>query len=180
MKKDNFNFIDRFLYKMLFVFMIVLSLTILDKVNFIKLDIIQTKLSEQINILEFIDDVCGKSNFFSLDLDYDSEVSSSAFTNINKTNRGYVISLDNYNGVEAIKCGIVIKIEKKENGTDSVSIQGKDGIVYCYEELSNLNCHIYQVVEAKQILGMASKSNDDSYFYLFNVYQNNQRMDYYS
>lgn len=180
MKKDNFNFIDRFLYKLLFVFMIVFSLTVLDKFDIVKVEKIQNKLSEQIHILDVVDSVCGKSNFFSLNLDFDSEVSADAYTDVNKTPEGYIINLDNYNGVESIKCGIVIKIEEAENGTSTVTVQGKDGLLYCYENLTSLNCHIYQIVEAKRVLGMASKSSDDVYYYVFNVYQNNQRIDYYS
>lgn len=179
--KNDLNFIDRFLYKLFFCFIILFVVVVLGKINVINYNELKTTMSEQINILDIVDKICGNSNFFKINYDYEKEVSQDVFTDITKTSDGYLINLGTYEAVEAIKCGVVVKIEENEDKTYLVHIKGKDGNDYYYNNLSSINVHIYEVLEGKDIVGNGNYNDEClEYTYFFSVYNNGKKIDYYS
>lgn len=181
-KNSDLNFIDRFLYKLLFVFILLFMVVALDKFNILSYNNIKKELSKQVNILEIVDKVVGDSTIFKVNYDYDTEVSLETL-DLKKTDDGYLVNLSSYEAVEVLKCGVVVEI-KENDGLYLVHVKGKDGLDYYYDNLRSINTHIYQVVEAKTIIGSANYSSNDNYnleyFYKLSIYSDGERIDYYS
>ncbi len=75
--------------------------------------------------------------------------------------------------VENYSLGVVTSIKKVKDNTYSVKILAEDGVMYLYEELESIDCHLYQCVNTKEIIGKASydKGNKTNYFY-FSAFDN--------
>ena len=78
---------------------------------------------------------------------------------------GYMVKTKQ-EGVVALVNGVVISNTEGETGK-TVKIQGTDGIIYTYGFLDMVNVHIYQYVNANQVVGICHDSfylegyNDD-------------------
>lgn len=74
----------------------------------------------------------------------------------NKYLNGYMIKTKQ-EGVVALVNGVVISNTEGEMGK-TVKIQGTDGVIYTYGFLENVNVHIYQYVNANQVIGICNDS----------------------
>ena len=74
----------------------------------------------------------------------------------NKYLNGYMIKTKQ-EGVVALVNGVVISNTEGEMGK-TVKIQGTDGVIYTYGFLENVNVHIYQYVNANQVIGICHDS----------------------
>lgn len=176
--KQDINYIDKFLYKLFFFFIILFITVFLDKVNIINYNKLKEKMSEEANILEIVDYICGDSAFFQIEADYDSEVSSSTFEDVFSIEEGYKVILGQYEAVETVKTGIVTKIEK-EDDLYRVTLKSKDGVDFIYSALTTIDVHMYQVVSIGDILGKGQLA-DDKYYYNLKVVSDGELVDYYS
>ncbi len=167
------NFIDRFLYKFLMLITILLIIIALDYFNFISINKLQINLSNNIHIMSYVSKLNGNSNLFDLGEDKEVEVSSIAHM-MEKIEHGYRIYLDTYEGVENLRLGSVMKIEKINNKYN-VYIESSDNITYCYSNLDTIDVHLYEIVKKDEIIGNVKEKEQKSY--LLYLYKNNQYID---
>ncbi len=76
-----------------------------------------------------------------------------SYYNIAKENDGYVLEVDYEYALNAIKKGIVIKIEKDDVYLNKVTIQDENGINVTYGYLNNVSVKLYDYVEEGKIIG---------------------------
>ena len=179
-RNDDINFIDRFLYKLFFVFIILFIVVFLDKINILDYEKIKKEMSKQINILEVVDVICGDSNFFALNLDFDTTVSKNDLVSVDNIESGYLVNIGSYQAVESLNCAIVMKITEHDDGTFSVLLKGRDGNEYNYSRLTTVDVNLYQVLVAKDIIGQATLKEQSGNIYELLVTNNGQRVDYYN
>lgn len=117
---------------------------------------------------EYLGDVVPFKNVFNDDTKL---VSSEKITydKIEKENNGYMLSVSSSYTTPAIKSGIVIKVTKKGEYENMITIQDEEGLNVTYGCLDNLNVSLYDYVEKGEVLGTADKKlylifeKDDKY-----------------
>ena len=105
MEKDDFNLIDRFLYKLLICSAFLFAIVFLDQVKVVKLEKVRQPFAEHINILPFIQKLNGKESFL-LPVDITDQVSAptyQVYQNSQVIKNGRLIVLDDYQGSRIIK-----------------------------------------------------------------------------
>lgn len=178
-KEADYNFLDRFLIKLVFGLTVVLLVVVLNRFKVISLDSLQKTLSEQINIAKVVETVTGESNLINFKIDKTAEVDATTFSSITNNNNIYTLGLGNYQAVETVKCGVVVKINKNQDETYLVVIKGYDGYEYHYNKLTSIDVNIYQLLNANEIIGKASQTNDKNFYQLV-VYDNGEEIAYFS
>ncbi len=79
------------------------------------------------------------------------------YDKIEKENNGYMLFVSSNYTVSSIKSGIVIKVVKKGNYKNMITIQDENGLNVTYGCLDNLNVSLYDYVLKGEILGVADK-----------------------
>lgn len=79
------------------------------------------------------------------------------YDEIKKENNGYMLSVASNYSTFAIKSGIVIKKEKKDNYKTMITIQDKNGLNITYGCLDDVNVELYDYVEKGEVLGICNK-----------------------
>lgn len=172
--KDDFNIIDRFLYKLIIGAFMLLLLVTLDRFKILDIEVVRTELSEHFNILKIVKTINGeKSVFIPIDLTDDVTVSTNAYKNYELIENGAKVFLNDFEGVENYKAGVVVAIFHNSDDTYMVTVKGIDGYHYVYDKLSTLNCSLYKVLGSGDIVGSPSTKNNDNFFQFF-VYDKGQ------
>ncbi len=166
------NYVDRFLYKLCFLSMVLLCFLGLNHFHVLSISKLQETLSHPMNFMSLMMKLNGKTKLLDLGIDTEVEVSSMGHR-LEKIDHGYRIFLDTYEGVENLRLGSVIKIEKK-NGY-KVYIQSSDNIIYCYTDLSSIDVHLYEIVKMGKIIGNVEETEQKSY--CLYMYQGNQYLE---
>ena len=175
----EYGILDRFIIKLFISFLLILIVVILNKYHIIDLKKMQNAMSEQINIAKIVETVTGNSSLIDFPIDSTTEVDATSFLSITKTDGTYKIDLGSYEAVEALHCGVVVKIVKNIDNTYLVVVKGIDGFEYHYDQLTQINVNIYQLLEGTDVIGKASQ-NDNHNYYLMTVYSKGASIDYFS
>ena len=163
-KKSNFNFIDRFLYKLFISFILLFTIILLDKYHYLDINKIKEDLNGNINVLEVVNLINGNINIIDLGTEEETTVSTSLDgVFIDDTMK---VVTNSYYGVKCVICGVVTKIVRN-NGFIEVTILGIDDISYVYSHLQSVDINIYQYVKTNAIIG-----NTDSYYEVTRSFNN--------
>lgn len=151
--KNDLNYLDRFLYKLLIGMFLVVILVVGERLKIISLKKIQNSLNENINILKVVKVFNGPNHtLIPLDEDNALEVINIDYTNYSLIDGGRKINLDD-NEVKNIRVGIVVKIVKHDYY--EIHIKSIDGMDYIYRDLEKIDVSIYQYVKTGQKIGKA-------------------------
>lgn len=181
MKDKNLNFVDRFLYKLLIGFFLLLVVVVLDYFSVFGFSYqgLKNTLNRQFNILKVVEVINGNTNaIIPLEIDKDVAVDASAFEEIVDIENGKRMILGDYNAVECLMMGVVVKLKHNQDGSYLVVIKGADDLEYHYDCLESVDVHIYQMIKANDIIGKASY--DDKNYYNLYIYNNSKAVDYFS
>lgn len=77
------------------------------------------------------------------------------YSNIEKENNGYMLSVSSAYAVSSVKSGIVIEKKKNEEYGNIIKIQDKDGLNITYGCLDEVEVDLYDYVEKGELLGNA-------------------------
>lgn len=168
---DELNFLDRFLYKFIICLVLLISVLLLNKVNVVDLNKVQSKMSENINILKVLKLVNGeKGVFIPIELNDDVlQTVSQTYLNYKEIDGGKRIFINEMQGVEVYKTGIIIKIFQNKDDTFRVTVKGIDDIEYVYDNLETLDYNIYGIVKSGDNLGSARTVKDKTYFDFYKI-----------
>ena len=160
------NIVDNFLYKLLFLTLILAFGVFLERISIINLEKIKTILSENINITKVVEQVNGELNIIDLGddivkVDNDDKL-------IEVLNENYYIYKQKNNKVLSQSIGSVIKIEHK-NELYSVTILDKNDNILIYSDLRNINVKMYQILKINDVIGECSSLNNNNYNYYFKL-----------
>lgn len=155
---DKMNIVDRFLYKLTFMSILLAFLVCMDHFKIINFDKVQIAISDNINFLKIINSVNGKTNFIAVDLEDETSVSGGIMKTQDILNGKRVI-LDDFEGVENISLGVVVKIIDH-----TVYVLDNDDYLYCYKDLEDVNVKLYQIVKKSEIIGKANYKDDINYY----------------
>lgn len=159
----KFNIIDKFLYKLLFLVFILLSIVILDKQSIISLNSIKSGLNANINITSVLKKINGDLNIIDLGNDI-LEVSKEDY--YIEENNGYYKYLLKEKSVRNQTLGNVIKISKINNLYEVIILDENNNEII-YSNLKKINVKIYQLVKVNEIIGEANNNDDNEYLYYF-------------
>lgn len=165
------NVVDKFLYKFIICLVLLVALLFLDKIKLINIESVKQDLSENFNILKVLKFVNTEKEVF-IPLDITEEVTSSVsqtYMNYEVINCGKRVFLNDFQGVEVYKAGIVIKIFQNSDNSYQVTIKGIDDIEYVYDKLQTVDVNIYKIVKSGDILGKPKLANEKNYFDFFEV-----------
>jgi hypothetical protein len=179
MKNEDLNIIDRFLYKLLICMVLLFGLVLLDRINLLKLEEARKPFSEHLNILPFLKRI--NKGGFLLPVEFTEHVSTTTYQtykNSQVITNGRLIVLDDYQGVENYKAGVVVKIVKEE-GMYQVTVKGIDGYEYVYDNLESIDVNIYKYLESGEIIGAPGSKNGKNFF-RFYVYSEGEPIDLFS
>ena len=169
--KDEFNAIDKFLYKFIICLVLLISMILLDKVKVLNLDNIRFGMQENVNFLKILKYVNTDNEVF-IPLNISEEVTatvSQTYMNYEEIKDGKRILVNEMQGVEVYKAGIVIKIYQNKDNTYQVTIKGLDDIEYIYDKLVSVDLNIYKIVRSGDIIGKPKTTIDNSYFDFYEV-----------
>lgn len=165
-ERDYYNIWEKFIGKFFIGMILLVTVTLLDKLSIVSFDSIKSELSENINILKIIKSVNGTISFIPIDATETINVSSNSYSKIKKVDDKYRISLGNYEAVENYKDGIIIRKYQNEDGNIQITILGLDDIEYTYSGLTNCDLPIYKFLKSGEIIGKATNNNNENYFYI--------------
>ena len=175
MKNTELNFIDRFLYKILIGTFLLLAVIFLGHLKVINVEDVRSELGQHYNILKIIKALNGKNNFL-LPIDISESVSSEVaqvYHESKKIPDGRRVELNEFQGVEAYKTGIVVEIRKNLDHTYRLKVKGIDDYEYIYDKLATVNCNIYKIVQSGEIIASPSAQEGVNYFEFY-VYDKDQ------
>ena len=175
MQTNEMSYFDKFLYKLFIGFLLLLAIVLLDYFNVVSYDKVKNNMSEHFNVLKVVKKINGNTKIIPIEFDDSIVVSSDIYQKHHLSNDKYYIDLLDYEAVENYSLGVVTSIKKSKDNTYSVKILAEDGVMYLYEELESIDCHLYQCVNTKEIIGKASydKGNKTNYFY-FSAFDNGE------
>lgn len=165
-KNNDMNFFDRFLYKLFIGFLLLLAIVMLDYFKVVSYDDVKSNMDEHFNVLKLIKKINGNMKIIPIEFDESVAVDANIYKNHKLIDNKYYIDLEEYEAVENYSLGVVISISKESNAY-KVKVLSDDGTVYLYEGLENVNCHLYQCLNTKEIIGKASydKITNKNHFY---------------
>jgi hypothetical protein len=161
------SIVDRFLYKLAIMMFFLLAFVTLDKFKIVKIENVQNKINHNFNIIKFINTLNGKTNLITINFQDVTSANTNAYK-IKKLPQGTRIILDDYEAIEALTLGMVVKID----GNDVYILDSND-YLYCYKNVNNLDVNIYQIIRKNQIIGRANVEEGVNYFDVY-VTKNNQ------
>ena len=86
--------------------------------------------------------------------------------------------MNDYQGVENFKAGVVVKIMRRE-GMYEVTVKGIDGYEYVYDNLETIDVNMYKFVKSGEIIGLPGSKNGKNFF-RFYVYSKGRPVDLFS
>ena len=166
-KENNYKFRSIF-YRILIVFICVLSGTlIINKNSRIKGFIYNNIYSNNISFLKI-------KNFYNQKIGsiipFENIIK---YKEVSKYDNGVKLSLDNNYSIPIISDGIVIFIGEKDNLNKTVIIEDENGINHTYGNLDNINVKLYDYVSKNDLLGTAK---DNILYLIFS--KNGEYLDY--
>lgn len=153
------NIIDRFLYKLLILTFIFLSVIVFENKGIVKHELIENELTRNFNLLKV------KSVLFGSNDDVKKVIKSNDCINVSNNNGGYTVFLNDGNIYsETSLC--VTKISKTNNKYN----------LYCLDEFSNeivfynldkVYVKLYNIIGINELIGKASinKINENYLYY---------------
>ena len=172
---DDFNVIDRFLYKMIICIVMLLLVLLVDRTKLSSIKDMQNSIGSHFNILPVFNWINGKDGSL-IPVTLTEEVSVSTkqvYQNAEFISDGRRIILKEMQGVENYKTGVVVSRKKNSDGTYKVIIKGIDDLEYVYDKLSSVDIHLYKVVASGDIIGLPS-SNQKLHYFNFYIYDKAQ------
>ncbi|HHZ18026.1 MAG TPA: M23 family metallopeptidase [Acholeplasmataceae bacterium] len=169
MEEKELNFVDRFLYKLLIGAFLLLAVVFFGRIGVIDLEKVRASLSEHYNILKVIRSINGENRFL-LPMDITDTVSgevSALYMTGEKIPDGLRIEVNEFQGVEVYKTGVVVAIIKNKNGTYQVKVKGIDDYTYVYDRLASVDCNIYKIVTSGEIIGAPTAEDAGCYFHFY-------------
>lgn len=167
------NVIDKFLFKLLFLTLILLCVVVLNKYSIINHDFIKSKLSENINMVNIIKAINGKLSI--IDLSNNDVIVNTDDHLIEEVNNNKYIYYLKENNVYNYTLGNVIKIENYNNFY-SVTILDENNNLIIYNNLLEINVKLYEIVKINNLIGKASinnkKNNGYLYYYVMEINEN--------
>jgi hypothetical protein len=170
-KSEDLNYIDRFLYKLLIGTILLLIFVFLDKIKVISLEDVQRPLSEHINVLPALELLNGKEGKI-LPIEITDQVSSTTYQvyyNAQIITNGRLVLINEFQGVENYKAGVIVKIYKNNDNSYEVTVKGLDNFLYVYDHLETVDLNIYKYVKSGEIIGLPA-NKDGKTFYRFYIY----------
>ena len=167
-KSEDLNYIDRFLYKLLIGTILLLIFVFLDKIKVISLEDVQRPLSEHINVLPALELLNGKEGKI-LPIEITDQVSSTTYQvyyNAQIITNGRLVLINEFQGVENYKAGVIVKIYKNNDNSYEVTVKGLDNFLYVYDHLETVDLNIYKYVKIGEIIGLPA-NKDGKTFYRF-------------
>lgn len=160
MKKNQqdseLTLMDRFLYKMVIGLSILVLLLIGARAKVINLEKIQNELRQNVNIVKIIE-YFNRPNLKLIpidDEDHQEVINYHNYVNLDGGRR--ILGVEE---AKIVRSGVVVKIIKKD--TYSITVKGKDGYEYTYENIETKNVNIYQYVKAGDIIGKVKNNSFD-------------------
>ena len=169
--KDELNVIDKFLYKFIICLVLLISIILLDKVKIVNYQEIRHSMQENINVLKILKFINTEQNVF-IPIDINDQVVQSVsqtYNNFEEINGGKRIMLNEMQGVEVYKAGVVVKIIQNKDDTYCVTIMGVDDVEYVYDKLTTCDINIYKIVKSGDIIGKPKSSSEKNYFEFYEV-----------
>ena len=165
-KNDYKDKIKIFLIKLLIVFLVFITFTILVRSNVdIKNKVYKYVYNTNISFAsikklynEHIGNIIPFQNVFSEKKVFNEKLE---YISLSTYNKGVKLKLKENYAIPNIKGGIVIFVGEKENMGNTVIIQQSNGIDAWYGNLSTINLKLYDYVEDNMIVGEAK--NDELY-----------------
>jgi len=174
-KGTELNFIDRFLYKLLIGTFLLLTVVFFDTINVLNLKKLQVEISEHYNIMKILKALNGKTNFL-IPIDISDQVSGEVnqiYMESQKIPNGRRVEVNEFQGVEVYKTGIVVEVGRNSDHTYRLKVKGIDDYDYIYDKLENISCNIYKIVQSGEVIGTPSYQ-DNNYYFEFYVYEKDQ------
>lgn len=179
MKNEELNIIDRFLYKLLICSFLLFAVVIFDKINLIKIENARQPFTEHANILPFIQKINKEGILIPVEItDQVSAPTYQIYQNSQIITNGRLVILNDYQGVENFKAGVVVKIMRRE-GMYEVTVKGIDGYEYVYDNLETIDVNMYKFVKSGEIIGLPGSKNGKNFF-RFYVYSKGRPVDLFS
>lgn len=170
MRKDELNIIDRFLYKLFIGVFLLLFILFLGKLEVVNINKVQSKMTEHANILKIIKGLNGKNNFlFPIDINDQVTSINDIYVNAKPFYDGYRIEVNEFQGVEAYKSGVVVEIKRNNDKTYYLKIKGLDNNEYIYDKLASISCNIYKIIQSGEVIGTPYYDGNNYFnFYILN------------
>lgn len=176
-EKKEKSFLSKFIFNIFIKSLVVIILFLVSLIYIKKSDNNKEKLKKIVytnnlsfakiyNVYEkYLGDVIPFKNIFKDNTKLVSE-EKITYSDIKKSDNGYILDVtDNYM-VLSIYSGIVINTDKENN---IITIQNKEGLNISYGLLTNINVNLYDYIEKGEIIGIAEKKlylefmKDDKY-----------------
>lgn len=166
--KIHYNYVSKLFFRIFLSSLLLLMLIVTDKVTYkkTKTNIIDTTIRRNWNFLKMtnvFNSLFGQ--FFKID-DTVDVYHANVYDNVKYENNVNYITNHSFSGVTNLTSGIITKIKKEKDGTYTITIQGSDDFIYTYGKLTSVDYHIYNYVDASDILGLASYDNSKYHFTL--------------
>lgn len=107
---------------------------------------------------------------------FDTPLSGEVVESFQTNGAGIMISPENEARIHAVNKGIVIFAGKKADTDKTVVIQHADGTETTYGMLSTIDVHLYQIVEANQVIGMKNPQDENKAVF-FSIEKENHYID---
>ena len=165
------NIIDKFLYRLMFGFILLLSIVLLDKYEVVEYDYFKSKCSEHLNALNLINKINGKTNLIPIDFGIDNTVSKDLYKRSILLDGERKVLLGSYEAVENYALGTIINISINVDDTYKVVILGSDDLIYIYDKLESCDSYIYELKKPGDIIGKANYDTEN--YFIFTVMKDN-------
>lgn len=158
--KNNMNI---FIYKVVFIVLIVLVGTLITKKSDnVKARVYEKVYDEHINFA-FINSIYNKylGNIVPFkEMVEDKEVFNEKirYKDLSQFDNGIKLTLENNYPIPIIKSGIVIYVGNKDNLNKTVIIEDENGVDFIYGNLDDVNVKIYDYVKENDLLGLADNN----------------------
>ena len=161
------NFIDKFLYKLMFLTFILLFIVVLNNYSIISLENMKSIISQNINLTQVIKSVNGTFNIIDLG-DNTIQVNKNDYVIEQYDNNKYLYKQKDKEVINQT-LGNVIKI-RKYNDLYNVLILDENNNYITYFDLKNINVKMYQIVKVNDVIGECSNLNStNEYYYYFKL-----------
>lgn len=165
------NIVDKFLYRLIVGFILLLSVVLLDKYQIVEYDYLKSECSKHFNALNLINRINGKTKLIPIDFGIENTVSKDLYERSILLDGERKVLLGNYEAVENYALGTIINISINKDDTYKVVILGNDDLIYIYDKLESCDCYIYELKKPGDIIGKANYDIEN--YFMFSVMKDN-------
>ena len=154
------NKLTSFVLRLFIAISLLFVIVFLDHNEKVNYDDVKAKLSENINILEIIKYINGSSEYMDvIKIEGIDEVAvSSDIIEKEEIDGGFRYYPEEYQGVINEASGVIVNI--KYNGRYTITILDSFDNVYTYSNLTSFDYHIYEYIQAEEIIGSCDQYYD--------------------